>query len=71
MTAKGPSTTFPVRAVAALFLERQHLVRPRRRRLTKTSLGRFAADTGGVQIDSINAEPYVTNPLHPSPHVPT
>jgi uncharacterized protein YcaQ len=54
MTAKAPSTTFPVRAVAALFLQRQHLDRPRGRRLTARSLGRFAADTGGVQIDSIN-----------------
>jgi uncharacterized protein YcaQ len=54
MTAKGSTTTFPVRAVAALFLQRQHLDRPRGRRLTAKNLGRFAADTGGVQIDSIN-----------------
>ena len=46
--------SFPLRAVAALFLERQHLDRPRSRRLTERSLIRFAADTGGVQIDSIN-----------------
>ena len=46
--------SFPLRAVAALFLERQHLDRPRGRRLTEQSLTRFAADTGGLQIDSIN-----------------
>jgi hypothetical protein len=42
------------RAVAALFLERQHLDRPRARRLTAASLTRFAEDTGGIQLDSIN-----------------
>lgn len=41
-------------AVAALFLERQHLDRPRQRRLTAASLVRFAEDTGGIQMDSIN-----------------
>jgi len=52
---KGHSLpSFPLRAVAALFLERQHLDRPRGRRLTARSLARFAADTGGLQIDSIN-----------------
>jgi uncharacterized protein YcaQ len=51
--AQAPPT-FPLRAVAALFLERQHLDRPRGRRLTEQSLSRFAADTGGLQIDSIN-----------------
>jgi uncharacterized protein YcaQ len=45
---------FSRRAVAALFLERQHLVRPRARRLTAASLTRFAEDTGGIQLDSIN-----------------
>jgi uncharacterized protein len=45
---------FSRRAVAALFLERQHLVRPRARRLTAASLVRFAEDTGGIQLDSIN-----------------
>lgn len=44
----------PLRAVAALFLERQHLDRPRRRRLTERSLTSFASDTGGLQLDSIN-----------------
>ena len=42
------------RAVAALFLERQWLDRPRGRRLTARSLGDFAAQTCGVQIDSVN-----------------
>ena len=46
--------SFPLRAVAALFLERQHLDRPRARRLTATSLERFVADAGGLQIDTIN-----------------
>ena len=46
--------TFPLRAVAALFLERQHLARPRGRRLTAASLARFAEDAGGIQLDSIN-----------------
>ena len=45
---------FPARAVAALFLERQHLDRPRTRRLTAANLVRFAEDTGGIQLDSIN-----------------
>jgi uncharacterized protein YcaQ len=45
---------FSLRAVAALFLERQHLDRPRGRRLTAASLARFAEDTGGIQLDSIN-----------------
>src|SRR6185295_19748618 len=42
------------RAVAALFLERQHLDRPRGRRLTAANLTRFAEDAGGIQLDSIN-----------------
>lgn len=45
---------FPPRAVAALFIERQHLERPRATRLSAASLERFAADTGGIQLDSIN-----------------
>jgi hypothetical protein len=44
----------PRSAVAALFLERQHLDRPRAHRLTATSLVRFAEDVGGIQLDSIN-----------------
>jgi uncharacterized protein YcaQ len=49
-----PGPTFPLRAVAALFLERQHLQRPRARRLTPRRLVRFVEDTGGLQLDSIN-----------------
>ncbi len=45
---------FPLRAVTALFLERQHLVRPRASRLTPLRLGRFVEDVGGLQMDSIN-----------------
>ncbi|HEV8320661.1 MAG TPA: crosslink repair DNA glycosylase YcaQ family protein [Myxococcota bacterium] len=46
--------TLPLEAVAALFLERQHLDRPRGRRLTAASLSAFVEDTGGLQLDSIN-----------------
>jgi len=46
--------TYPRRAAADLFLARQYLDRPRGRRLTATSLARFAAATGGIQLDSIN-----------------
>ena len=46
--------TVPLRAVAALFIERQQLDRPRGRRLTARSLASFAEDTGGIQVDSIN-----------------
>ena len=49
-----PVPTFTLRAVAALFLERQHLARPRRKRLGAASLARFAEDAGGIQLDSIN-----------------
>ena len=45
---------FPLRAVTALFLERQHLTRPRRRRLSPGRLTRFVEDVGGLQMDSIN-----------------
>ena len=45
---------FSRRAVAALFLERQQLDRPRSRRLTAASLARFAESVGGIQLDSIN-----------------
>ena len=48
----GP--VFSLRAVAALYLERQHLDRPRARRLTAASLARFAETVGGIQLDSIN-----------------
>lgn len=53
-TAAMTTPVFSPRAVAALFLARQHLDRPRARRLTAASLARFAADCGGVQLDSIN-----------------
>lgn len=49
-----PRPVFSLRAVAALFLARQQLDRPRARRLTAASLARFAEDSGGIQLDSIN-----------------
>jgi hypothetical protein len=49
-----PVPTFPVRAAARLFLERQHLDAPRSRPLTPSRLRRFAEDTGGIQLDSVN-----------------
>jgi uncharacterized protein YcaQ len=49
-----PRRSIPLRAVTALFLERQHLVHPRARRLTAGRLVRFAEDVSGVQLDSIN-----------------
>lgn len=45
---------FDRRAVAALFVARQHLARPRARRLTARSLLAFVEDVGGLQLDSIN-----------------
>lgn len=41
-------------SVAALFLARQHLTHPRRRRLAARSLLAFVEDVGGLQLDSIN-----------------
>ena len=49
-----PAPVFPLRAVAALFLERQHLMRPRARGLTPRRLVGFVEDAGGLQLDSIN-----------------
>jgi hypothetical protein len=49
-----PRRAFPLRAVTALFLHRQHLARPRAHRLTPGRLTRFAEDVGGIQMDSIN-----------------
>jgi uncharacterized protein YcaQ len=49
-----PRRAFPLRAATALFLHRQHLARPRARRLTPGRLTRFAEDVGGIQMDSIN-----------------
>lgn len=46
--------SFPLRAAAALFLERQHLDAPRERRFTPRRLLRFVGDTAGLQLDSIN-----------------
>ena len=48
----GPS--IPLRAVTTLFLQRQHLARPRALTLTAKRLGRFVEDVGGIQLDSIN-----------------
>ena len=45
---------FSRRAIAALFIARQHLDRPLARRLTSRSLARFVGDVGGLQLDSIN-----------------
>jgi uncharacterized protein len=44
----------PLRAVAGLFLERQHLAHPRAHSLTPRRLARLVEDVGGLQIDSIN-----------------
>jgi uncharacterized protein YcaQ len=44
----------PLRGAAALFLARQHLLRPRAERFTPARLARFVQDTGGLQLDSIN-----------------
>src|SRR2546428_72800 len=49
-----PRPALPLPAVTALFLERQHLARPRASRLTAGRLGRFVEDVCGLQIDSIN-----------------
>lgn len=46
--------TFPLSAVAALFIERQHLRSPRRRAFSSARVIRLASDTGGLQVDSIN-----------------
>ena len=49
-----PGRRLPLRAATALFLERQHLARPRATTLTAPRLRRFAQDVGGIQLDSIN-----------------
>ena len=49
-----PRRPIPPRAVSALFLQRQHLAAPRAAPLTAKRLGRFVADVGGIQMDSIN-----------------
>jgi uncharacterized protein YcaQ len=53
-TGPSPAPSVPLRGIAALFLERQHLRCPRRQAFAPGRVVRFAADTGGVQIDSIN-----------------
>ncbi|HYS16629.1 MAG TPA: crosslink repair DNA glycosylase YcaQ family protein [Candidatus Binatia bacterium] len=49
-----PRRRVPLRAVAALFLDRQHLARPHATALTARRLRRFVEDVGGLQLDSIN-----------------
>ena len=49
-----PRRSATLRAVTTLFLERQHLARPRASALTAGRLRRFAEDVGGIQLDSIN-----------------
>ena len=49
-----PRPVVPLRAVTALFLERQHLARPRAATITPRRLSRFVEDVGGLQLDSIN-----------------
>jgi uncharacterized protein len=49
-----PVPVVPLRAVTTLFLQRQHLDRPRTASLTSRRLGRFVEDVGGLQLDSIN-----------------
>src|SRR5258705_3166699 len=49
-----PRRRVPLRAVAALFLDRQHLARSHATALTAKRLGRFVEDVGGLQLDSIN-----------------
>jgi uncharacterized protein len=44
----------PLHAITTLFLERQHLARPRSLPLTAARLVRFVEDVGGLQMDSIN-----------------
>ena len=43
-----------MRGVRALFLKRQHLLRPRAFPLSASRLVRFVEDVGGLQLDSIN-----------------
>src|SRR5262245_12644960 len=52
--ARAASGRLPLRAVAALFLDRQHLRLPRTAALTPGRLARFVEDVGGLQLDSIN-----------------
>src|SRR5439155_4809344 len=54
ISTEMPRPLLPLRAVRALFVERQHLARPRAAALTARRLRRFAEDVGGIQMDSIN-----------------
>jgi hypothetical protein len=54
VSGEMPRTPVPPGAARALFLQRQHLTRPRARTLTASRLSRFAEDVGGIQVDSIN-----------------
>ena len=49
-----PGPAVSLRAVTALFLQRQHLDRPRATSITPRRLARFVEDVGGLQLDSIN-----------------
>jgi uncharacterized protein YcaQ len=49
-----PRRPVPLRAVRALFLQRQHLTQPRAAALSPARLLRFVEDVGGLQLDSIN-----------------
>ena len=54
VSTRMPRTAVTPGAVRALFLQRQHLARPRTPPLTAARLCRFAEDVGGIQLDSIN-----------------
>jgi len=49
-----PRRPVPLHAVRALFLQRQHLTRPRSTTMSAGRLRRFVEDVGGLQLDSIN-----------------
>ena len=49
-----PRRPVPLHAVRTLFLQRQHLTRPRSVPLSPGRLRRFVEDVGGLQLDSIN-----------------
>ena len=54
LSAIMPGPSVPLHAVTSLFLQRQHLARPRAATVTSRRLGRFVEDVGGLQLDSIN-----------------
>src|SRR5262252_6896858 len=49
-----PRRPLPLYAVRTLFLQRQHLTRPRSIALSPGRLVAFVEDAGGLQLDSIN-----------------